>query len=656
MPEVGTAPEVTRRRVLTGVSGLVFCLVADGCGVRLVSESQAKDAAESLVTQWVRITPDNSITILSVGAEMGQGSMGGLALILAEELDADWDRVKIEFAPADKEIYGYKFASNACLLQSRITELAKCPPERMMLIVGSRATPFYFQTLRLAGAQVRKVLLQAAADRWGVDAASLKTEPSVVVHPPSSRRLSYGDIAAFASVSGDLPSVDASELKSREQFRLIGKAIPRKDIPAKVDGSALYAINVRLPDMVYATTLHSPVHGAEPMSWNEAEIKNQPGILAAVRVPNGVAVVADRFERALDAKTKLKVTWTAAKAQAFNSDRALESDYSKICDDAGARELVFASGNVDSAFAGAIRSTKLEFRSDYAYHAQMEPLNAVARLNSAGDHIEVWEGTQAPDQSRSAIAAALGFSESQVTHHQCLMGGGFGRRTLGEYPAEAALIARATRRPVKLIWTREEDLAQGRFRPQAYQRLEAATDTSGKVTGWRHAIVGDGGFLLHTGQRIPYYTVPHQRLERSLVSHGVNVYFWRAVGHLFNVFAIESVVDQLASDQGMDPIEFRVRQMGLSDKGKKAFERVAKMSDWGSKRPSGRAVGVSIAERSGSLGAGVVEISVNMETGKIRVHKIWSAIDAESLFSLKLQSGIWRAASCMGYLDHFSSV
>ena len=263
-----------------------------------------------------------------------------------------------------------------------------------------------------------------------------------------------------------------------------------------------------------------------------------------------------------------------------------------------------------AAFASAAKTYQAEFRSDYGYHAQMEPLNAVVRLSETGDRAEVWEGSQAPDESRKAVAKALGLPVEQVDFHQCYMGGGFGRRSIGDYAAECARIAKEVRRPVKLIWTREEDIAQGMFRPQSFQCLEAATDASGNVTGWKHCVVGDGEFLLITGINIPYYGVPNQHIERRGVSHGIKLKHWRAVGHVFNTFAIESFVDQMAADQGMDPIAFRFERMGAGPKTRKVFETLAQISDYKAPRPEGRAVGISITERSGSLGAGAVEIPV----------------------------------------------
>ena len=386
----------------------------------------------------------------------------------------------------------------------------------MMAIVGSRATMLYYNDLRTAGAQVRKVLLMNAAEKWGVDAASLRTEPGAVVNPANGQKLSYGEIAAFGKIPSPLPTVDAKELKAKKDWRLIGKGVARRDTPAKVNGSAVYGIDVRLPGMVYATTLHSPVHNTAPESWNDADIKKLPGVIATVKLPNGIAVVADRFERALAAKNAIKATWQKGKAAGFNSEQALEKDYEKVHHDPSApTTTVQAAGDAKAAFAGAAKVHKAEFRSDFGYHAQMEPLNAVARVSDAGDRVEIWEGTQAPDISRTAVAKAFGLKEEQVAHNQCYLGGGFGRRNGGYEAVEAALIAREVKRPVKLVWTREEDLAQGRFRPQSFQCLEAATDASGKVTGWKHCVVGDdGGFALLTGgMRIPYYGVPNQHLE-----------------------------------------------------------------------------------------------------------------------------------------------
>lgn len=610
--ETFKGPLVSRRGVLTGAAGLSFTVALGSAGKLLLSDARAAATAGRHLSAWVDIFPDGSVRILSAGAEMGQGSMTSLPLIIAEEMDADWSKVEVEMAPADAETYGYESRGR-----------------KSMAIVGSRAVRSYFDQLRIAGAQVRKVLLMNAAKEWGVEAASLRTEPGVVVDPASGRRLGYGEIAAFAKMPNQMPAVDKSELKDPGAFRLIGKTVPRVDIPAKVNGTARFAIDVSLPGMAYATTLHAPVQNSEPESWNDAYIRAMPGVVTTVALKNGVAVVAEGFEQAMAARDALKVAWKkGAKAEGFNSEPALMDSYLAIHEDPAAQaETLDSKGDAEAAFAGAAKTYRADYRSDFGYHAQMEPLNALAAFNAAGDRLEVWDGTQAPARSRERVARALGMTLDQVTLHQCYMGGGFGRRSLGDYTVEAALVARAAGRPVKLIWTREEDIAHGMFRPQAFQCMEAARDGAGNVVGWRHCVVGDGRGLLSSGIKIPYYGVPNQRIERRGVSHGIRLKHWRAVGHVFNVFAIESFVDELAADAGMDPIEYRLRHMATSPKGRRVFEAVAEMSDWTAKRREGRAVGVSLSERSGSLGAGVVEISLNRDEGRIRVHKVWLAVD-----------------------------
>ena len=628
--------DVSRRKFLKGAGGLTFCVALGADGIRLISEAEAQGAQRTM-NAWVRIAPDGIVTILSPGAEMGQGSMTSLPLILAEEMDADWSKVAIEWAPADAKLYGYAIGNG-----------------RAMAIVGSRAVMLYFNDLRVAGAQVRKVLLANAAEKWGVSSASLQTEPGVVIEPTSGRRMSYGEIASFAKVPSPLPAVDKSELTLKNQFRLIGKPVPRRDLPAKVNGTAKYAIDVDLPGMVYATAKHSPVQGGEPDNWNDARIKAMPGVIATMRLPDGVAVVADSFPHAMAARAALEVNWKkGAKAEGFNSEVALKETYAKIhADPAAKTQTLDSKGDAKAAFSSAAKLYKAEFRSDYGYHAQMEPLNAVARLNAAGNQVEVWEGSQAPDASRMAVAKALGFNPEQVTLHQCYMGGGFGRRTLGDYSTEAARIAREVKRPVKLVWTREEDIAHAMFRPQSFQCLEAALDKDGKVAGWTHCVVGDGGGLLQSGIRIPYYQVPNQHIEARGVSHGIRVKHWRAVGHVFNVFAIESFVDQMAVDQRMDPVDFRFQRMSITPRARAVFEKAAQMSDWKAPRPAGRALGISISERSGSLGAGVAEISLDRASGKIRVHKVWLAVDG----GLVVQPEMARANVESGIVYGLSSV
>ena len=607
--------DISRRDVLKGAGGLTFAIVLGANGIALTGAARAK-AAEHTISAWVRISPDDSITIITPAAEMGQGSMTGVPVILAEELDADWSKVTLEMAPAEPKIYGYN-------------TMRRGRPGKLMGIFGSRAVMKYYDQMRIAGAQARKVLLLNAAKKWGVDPGTLKTEPSVVLHPASGRRMSYGEIAAFAEIPATMPEISKGELKKKSDFRIIGKSVPRRDIPEKVDGSAKFSMDVFLPGMVYASTVHSPVQKGKPASWNDAKIKAMPGVIDVVKLKTGVAVVADNMEHVLAARGALEVKWTGiAKAEGYNSEQTLDKDYARVAADPNsASKTLDKKGDDKAAFADAAKTFKATYRSDYGYHAQMEPLNAVARFNAAGDQVEVWEGTQAPGITRNQVAKALGLKFGQVIHHQHYLGGGFGRRSNNDFTVEAALIARAIKRPVKMIWTREEDIAYGMLRPQALLCMEAALDKSGKVTGWRQCVVGDGKRLLQSGIKIPYYKIPNQHIERRGTSHNIRLKHWRAVAHPFNLFAHEAFIDEMAAAEGMDPLEFRRQRISMTRKAKDVFDKAAQMSDWKAKRPEGRAVGLSISERSGSLGAGVVEISLDRKSGKIRVHKVWLAID-----------------------------
>lgn len=605
-------PRLTRRAFLGGAAGLTFAVALGPKGFHLVSPAAAADG-EQPIGAWVRIMPDDRITIITPAAEMGQGSMTGVPIALAEELDADWSRVSLERAPADAGVYGYNSGGG-----------------RSMGIYGSRAVMMYFDQMRLAGAQVRKVLVDAAAGKWGVEPTELATEPSAVVHRASGRRLSYGEIAAFAEIPARLPDVGDADLKPKSTFRLIGKPVPRRDIPPKVNGTAQFSIDVRLPGMVYASTVHSPVQLGRPERWNDEAVRAMDGVIDLVPLEHGVAVVAQTFEQVLAARRALEIEWAEdAPAKGYDSEGTLMAGYDDIARDARASaQPVGGKGDVDRVFAGAARVYKANFRSDYGYHAQMEPLNAVARFNADGGTLEVWEGSQAPDASRQRLARALGIPVEKVIHHQQYLGGGFGRRSINDYTLEAAQVAQATARPVKLIWTREEDLAFGMFRPQALQCVEAALDGEGRVAGWRHCVIGDGGRLLYSGIRLDeYYPLPNQRVELRGTSHGIRLKHWRAVAHPFNVFAIEGLVDEMAAGEGLDPFSFRRRRMPLTTRAGRLFDAVERMCDWHGPRPEDRALGLSVTERSGSLGAGVVEISLDRGSGKIRVHKVWVAVD-----------------------------
>ncbi len=576
-------------------------------------------AAEHAFGAWVRIATDGQVLIYSPAAEMGQGSMTALPVMLAEEMDADWSRVRIEHSPVEPAVYGRGWGGGG---RGR---------GGSMMTAGSMAVRGYYMNLRLAGAQIRRVLLDSVAREWGVPVGELTTEPGMVVHAGSGRRISYGDVAAFAEVPEELPEVTESDLKSPDDFRLIGHTVPRHDIPDKTDGSAVYALDVTVPGMLYGTIVRSPVHEAAPASFNEAEVRARPGVVATARLDYGVGVIAETVEDAFAARDAMEIEWAGgARAEGFDSVAALDA-YTGIADGPSQGRPLSESGDVAAAASRAARRYEADYFNDYVYHAQMEPLGAVASVNAAGDGAEVWAGTQAPDAARAAVARALRVPLDRVTFHPCYLGGGLGRRTMSDYIVEAVQLSDAVRRPVKLIWTREDDLRYGAFRPMSLQRLTAGVDADGNIAAWTHTVVGDGRGLLASGISIQYYDIPNQRIEMRNASHGVRTKHWRAVGHGPNKFAIEAFIDDVARGESIDPVELRRTLLRGTPGAVAVLDEVAKMSGWGGDPPSGRARGVAFAERSGSLAAGVAEISVDEASGKIRVHRFWCAVNGGTI-------------------------
>jgi isoquinoline 1-oxidoreductase beta subunit len=409
---------------------------------------------------------------------MGQGSMTSLPLIVAEELDADWSKVRVVAAPPIDAIYGNPGFGG------------------MMYTAGSNAVRSYYQPLRTFGAQVRRVLLDNAANKLGVPVDELTTEPSVVVHAKSGRRLSYGEIAAFAQVPDKPPEIKPEQLKKPSQFRLIGKDVMRVDVPGKVNGTARYAIDVQVPGMLYGAVLRAPVEGAAPDKTDESKAAAVAGVVKMIRMPYGVGIVAETPWAAFQAREALShsTTWTkSGKAWGFDSEKGLE-DFAAAARDPSAEATEWSkSGDPRDALTRAASTFDAEYRCDYAYHAQMEPLNAVAAVSPAGDSAEIWCGTQSQTTAQEASAKALGIAREKVKLNYLLMGGGFGRRGPrdSDFVVDAVLLAKDAGRPVKVMWTREDDVHNGRFRPLSAHYLRAGFDASGKLAVYHHRLVGD---------------------------------------------------------------------------------------------------------------------------------------------------------------------
>ena len=617
--------ELSRRQVMIGAAGLSVAFAIRPADAAVL----ATERAGQVMSPWISIGTDGTITIMSAATEMGQGSMTALPLIIAEELDADWAKVRIVPAPPLDHIYGNPgFAG-------------------MMYTAGSNAVTSYYVPLRIVGAQARRVLLDNAAHKWGVPVEELTTEPSVVVHAKSGRRLTYGDIAAFAEVPAKAPDIKPEQLKKAADFRLIGKDVLRVELPGKVNGSATYGIDVQVPGMLYGTVLRAPVEGSVPDKIADAKAKAVPGVTAVIRLPHGVGVVAQTAWAAFAARQALigSVTWTrTGVAWGFDSDKAVEAFAADAKNLSRAARDWSAQGNARGAFQNAANVVEGEYRCDYAYHAQMEPLNAVASVAPAGDAVEIWAGTQSQTTATEAPAKLLGIPREKVKLHDLLMGGGFGRRGNRDvdFIIDAVMLSKEVSRPVKVMWTREDDVHNGRFRPLSGHYLRAAFDASGKLTAWHHRVAADritpfmdpvrfqagGGRdgMVMAGTDVRGYDVPHQLVEQLYRDTGVRTNPLRGIGVTANKFATEAFMDEVARKRGTDPLAFRLELLEGTPRAYKVVERVAQMAEWGRKR-DGRALGLAYIDYSGSQVAGIAEVSLDRADGQIKVHNFWCTID-----------------------------
>ena len=608
---------ISRRNFLALSGGATFFITASMMIPSLNSdekeESKSSKLIEREVNVWVHIREDGRIMIYNPAAEMGQGSMTALPVIIAEELDVAWENVHIEHSPIEPAIYGAGWGGRG---------------RKSMITVGSRTVASYYESMRQAGAQARYVLLANVAEKWDVPISELSTESGVVLHQKTDKRISYGEIATFAKEIKDIPEISKNQLKDPSDFRLIGTVVPRFDIPAKVDGSAQYSMDVQLEGMVYGVINRSPVNGSKPTLENESEIKAINGILDIVKLDHGIGLIAESIELALKTKSKLEISWSkGAKAESHSSEDAY-AEYDRMASGNTKGNFLTDEGNVETSLNSGEKTYSIDYKNDHLYHAQMEPLNAVVSVAQDGQSAEAWVGTQAQPSARSAVARTLGIDVSKVKLNAMYLGGGLGRRSASDYVEEATILANAIKRPLKLIWTREDDLQYGMYRPMSLQRMKASVDRSGNILAWHHIIIGTGDRLIASGARTGFYTFPNQRVELRSIDHGIRTKHWRAVGHGPNKFAIEAFIDEVAVGQKIDPYELRLRLMKDSPRAQNVLKAAAKMANWGSVVPEGRGSGIAFAERSGSLSACVCEVSLDKEKGKIKVHHIWSAIDA----------------------------
>lgn len=598
---------------------------------------------------FLRVAPDNTITVIVKHLEMGQGVYTGLPTLVAEELDADWRAIRVEAAPAEVPTYGNLAWGGAAQGTGGSTSLA-----------GS------WEQLRRAGAQARAMLVAAAAETWNVDAATLLTRNGHVLHPASGRRATYGKLATKAAA---MPPPAEVALKRPGEWRLIGRRLPRTDSRAKSDGSALYALDVRLPGMLTALVARPPVFGGRVKSHNGDAVKALPGVKAVVEIPQGVAVVAADFWSAKKARDALKVEWDEPAAARISSD-ALMARYRELATRPGA--VARDDGDAAQALAAAAKTVEAVFEFPYLAHAAMEPLNCVVRLGDGA--CEIWAGSQLQTLDQAVAARAAGLRPEQVRIHTLLAGGSFGRHAnpTADYIAEGVAVARAVRAldaPVRLVWTREDDMRGGYYRPAYVHAVAAGIDAAGKPIAWRQRIVGQSivkgtpfeAMLVKDGvdatsvegaSTLPY-AVPNLRVDLHTTDAPVPPLWWRSVGHTHTAYSTEVVMDLLARAAGQDPYRYRLALLGGHPRHAGVLKLAAEKAGWGAPLPPGRGRGIAVHESFNSFVAEVAEVTVRPDGGWT-VDRVVCAVDCgvavnPDIVRAQMESGIVFALSALRY-------
>jgi isoquinoline 1-oxidoreductase beta subunit len=570
------------------------------------------------IDAWVAIDPDDSILIRYQRSEMGQGSMTALPMMIAEELECDWSRVRVEYASANRNIredrvYGDMFSH------------------------GSMSVRQSQKKMQQVGASARERLIAAAAERWKVPASECAAAQSVVTHKPSGRSLRFGELAADAA---KMTLAAEPPIKTPAQFTFIPRPLPRVDVVHKTDGSAKFGIDAQVPDMVFAAITACPVPGGKLKSVDESVLAGAPGIVAVVKLDNAVAVVATHtFWRAKRALSRLQPEWNVGETVKVDSDQL-----SKVYRGALNEPMLMArnDGNVDQALSGARKIFEAVYETPYLAHSPMEPMNATVNLQS--DRLDVWVGTQDAALALDAAARVSGLKPEQVYIHNAFLGGGFGRRDANDEVTQAILIAKAVNRPIKLIWTREEDTRQDKFRPHAVVAFRAAVSTDGMPTAWSMRVVTSSifasvGIPFPTNKVVPPtvdglwdngYNVPNMRVESLVRNTHLPVWFYRAPGANQHVFAIESFLDEMASAGGLDPYQMRRKLLEGKSDWLKVLDTAAEKGDWGKPLPKGSGRGIAICNFTDSLCAQVAEVTVK-PNGQLKVNRVTVALDTRHM-------------------------
>jgi len=571
---------------------------------------------------FVRIGTDESVTVIASHSEMGQGVYTSLPMLLNEELEADWSKIRVEAAPVDK-VYNH-------------------PIFGMQMTGGSTTSPAEWERYRKMGALARTMLVAAAAQQWKVDAASCQVDKGAVLHRASGRRATYGSLANAAA---QLTAPAEVKLKDAKSFTLIGKPTRRLDTPSKTNGSAQFGLDVSLPGMLTAVVARSPVFGGKIAKFDASEALKVPGVKAVEQVESGVAVIAERFWPAKVGRDKLVIEWDLGPNAGLSTEQ-MTRDFAEQAKSPGA--IAKKTGDPESALKTAAKTITAEYDVPYLAHAMMEPLNCVVDLRA--DSCEIWTGTQFETVDRANAAQVAGLPPEKVQIHTTLLGGGFGRRAnpASDFVREAVHVAKVAKAPVKVAWTREDDLQGGWYRPMWHDRFAAGLDASGEPIAWTHTIVGQSimqgtlfeSFMIKNGvdgtsvegAADLLYGIPNLQVDLHSPKIGVPVQWWRSVGHSHTGFSVEAFLDEVAHAGGKDPYELRRKLLANQPRMLAVLDLAAQKANWGGKLPPGVGRGIAGHFSFDSYVAQVVEASVAKD-GAVRVHRVVCAVDCGTVIN-----------------------
>ncbi len=610
---------ITRRQFLkiTAGAGLTIAVAATPFGHRLLSAAEMEKEGTFSPNVWLHIASDNIVTVTVNKSEMGQGVYTSLPMIVADELDADWKNVRMESAPAG--------------------DAYKDPVRNMQFTGGSSSVRDMYEPLRKAGAAAREMLLQAAAKEWKVSVMECAVAPGEVRHLKSRKKLTYGQLADKAS---KLPVPQKPLLKKESRFRYIGKEMPRLDVYDKSQGKAMFGIDTFVPGMIYAAIARPPAYGAEPASYDKEAAEKVDRVRAVVPIASGVAVCADTIDAAWKGRDALNVNWQNAQYPELTTESLEKEFFSKLSDQGiSARN----DGDVRGALEKPAKKLDVTYVLPYLSHATMEPMNCTAHVR--GDGCDVWVPTQNQTGVQKLAAKIAGLKPEQVNVHTTYLGGGFGRRFETDVVEEALLLSKATGKPVKLVWKREEDIKNDFYRPANCCRIQGAVDAEGRTTAWFHKIVCPSIFARVLPDRMKNgidpaaveglenmeYEIPNLAVEYVRIDTPVPTGFWRSVGSSHNAFTVESFVDELAHAAGKDPLEFRLNLLKKHPRAQRVLQVAAEKAGWGKPLTKGQARGIAYHLSFGSYVAEVAEVSVNKKEGAIKVHKVTCAVDCGSV-------------------------